>query len=457
MRILYYNWTPLGVPNVGGGVAVYMHNLLDYLQTKRGDIEVLFLSSGYYYDKKNVIYIKELGGMPKSYSIVNSPSIAPLGNMSYQRFAALLKDETLVNEFDKFIAMYGSFDVIHFQTLEGLSPKVLSLKTKYPHTKFIHSVHDYGCFCPNVKFWTNKGENCVLKNANCFHCHQHFGIVSLKQIILPRNGRKLGFAFRIFYKFRKESRRLFSAFSRRKALEVNSIYQQYRKSCVDNINKYIDVELAVSERVKEIVQMYGVKKEKVYVNYIGTKVAETSKGHCANHFDGSTLTLLYMGYSTKAKGFFTLLEALELIDPQLSKHIKVKLASKIADRSVRLRIDKLRVKFKNVIVYDGYSKKDFPIIFEHVNLGIVPPLWEDNLPQVTIEMIANGIPVITSRNGGAKELNSHPDFVFEDTNDLVKQIAKIYHHPQLLDDYWYYAKPLTTMEEHVSQLMRYYQ
>lgn len=35
MKILYYNWTPLHVQRVGGGVAVYPENLITSLSTAK--------------------------------------------------------------------------------------------------------------------------------------------------------------------------------------------------------------------------------------------------------------------------------------------------------------------------------------------------------------------------------------------------------------------------------------
>ena len=48
-----------------------------------------------------------------------------------------------------------------------------------------------------------------------------------------------------------------------------------------------------------------------------------------------------------------------------------------------------------------------------VDLGVVPHLWEDCYPQVTVEFVCNGVPVIVSNLGGAKEVSSQPDFEFD--------------------------------------------
>ena len=71
-------------------------------------------------------------------------------------------------------------------------------------------------------------------------------------------------------------------------------------------------------------------------------------------------------------------------------------------------------------------------------------------------MIANGIPVMTSRNGGAHELNNSVDFVFYDRDDLERKIEKIYHNRQLLLDYWDKSHSLTTMKMHIDSLKSIY-
>ena len=73
MKVLYYNWTPLNTPRVGGGVNVYLQNVLNYLiqHPDKHDIEPVFLSSGWMYDERLVPYIRKEqnilgGGCPRT-------------------------------------------------------------------------------------------------------------------------------------------------------------------------------------------------------------------------------------------------------------------------------------------------------------------------------------------------------------------------------------------------------
>lgn len=146
-KILYYNWTPLDSPD-GGGVAVYQRNLINSL----GGYDVTYLNSGYTYtfDKKLRLIEKTYPDYPdiKAFEVVNSPVLAPV-QQSIKNIDIYLHDESLYKLIRNFIISQGGFDVIHFNNLEGLSLKVLSLKKDFPDTAFIYSVHNYFPVCTN--------------------------------------------------------------------------------------------------------------------------------------------------------------------------------------------------------------------------------------------------------------------------------------------------------------------
>ena len=51
---------------------------------------------------------------------------------------------------------------------------------------------------------------------------------------------------------------------------------------------------------------------------------------------------------------------------------------------------------------NGYAKSEQGRLLGEIDLGVIPSLWEDNLPQVAIEYIASGIPIVASDAGGTK-------------------------------------------------------
>lgn len=463
-KILYYNWCPIEETE-GGGIAVYQRNLLDFFKGEGNNLEIspYFLCSGYYYDKKRQPYIRKEKSKyaDNVFSIVNSPVYAP-SRSPIDNFQCYLTDKTLYEIMDTFISVNGPFSAIHFQTLEGLSIDVLRLKEKYPDTNFIYSIHNYTLFCPNVMLWSKDEENCFLcKDCDCSKCMSDYQVPSTNTLKISRhlinsNHPKLYYYTRGYkYLSRKLKSRAFS----RGDVEQQRIFLAYRKRNIEAINRYVDVVLAVSQQVAHIAITYGIHKEKVQISYIGTKFAEQSVGKSITNVDIKPFGLLYMGYMRTEKGFYFLVDALETLSDELAKEIKVTFASKITDRKAYKRMIKLKERYADIAIFDGYSHEDIPNIIKGQHLGVVPVLWEDNLPQVTIEMIASGIPVLASSFGGASELNHLQDFVFNGGNkqDFEKKLNAILQNRQLLEEYWENCTVLTSMDKHIRELLNYYE
>lgn len=454
-RVLLYNWTPIEHYKLGGGVAVYIKNLMQYAAENRNDIEFVFLSSGFYYDSDNKrTYIrKEQDFMSfENYTIVNSPIIAPLA-FSISTLNRTLSDKVVINEIDTFIKNHGHFDVVHFHSFEGLTSSVLKLKEKYRNIKFFHSIHDYGILCPDIRLWTKRNENCLYSKYKfqCTNCVNNNSPLIFR-LVSEASTRSYEYNVPYYELIWNKIIRKYRKILHKYIPGSNRIYTRYRNFNIYNINAYSDGELCVSQRVAEIVKANGLKSEKLIVDYIGTQAAEKANYKCLNDPYSEYFTILYMGYTKIEKGFFEYLEAIERIPESEAKNINLIFASKIENESIQRRIEALKSRYHKVIVFDGYSHSDFPKIFSQVNLGICPPLWEDNLPQVAIEMVANGIPVLTSKNGGAHELNNHPDFEY--FHHQENNILTIMHNRDLLETYWEYAKKLTTMEEHMDNLIK---
>ena len=89
MKILYYNWVQFDDPEKrGGGVSVYLKNLISHLVNH--NIDVSFLSSGLSYNFiKKKIYIRktknQFGQKCKTFAMVNSHVMSP-GHFSFRNF-----------------------------------------------------------------------------------------------------------------------------------------------------------------------------------------------------------------------------------------------------------------------------------------------------------------------------------------------------------------------------------
>lgn len=461
MRILYYNWVQFdNENNVGGGVNVYQRNLIDYL-VNNTEYEIYFLSAGWKYNPfKNKAYINStvnmFGDRCKSFEIINSPIMSPAYAvfMNPQKY---IEDEESVELLDKFIIENGEFDVIHINNFEGISVNVLKLKKKYPNTRFIVSLHNYQLICPMVQYFQNH-KKCVCNDFDggkeCLRCAD--SLPSKKEYYkrvknyyygkIGKNFKFLKLPVRIACRVYQGRIEKYLGASKNMLPEQ---YVRFRKHNIECINKYADCVLAVSDRVREIIIAHGVNPDIVKTLYIGTKFAENELKHSVAQ-NSKPFTIAYLGYERVDKGFFFLIDALSKLDKNISKNINIVFA---VPKLHKKRLSKL-VDFNKIIVYDGYTHKELPSILENVNLGIVPVLWEDNLPQVAIEMVASGVPVLCSDLGGASELCASELFKFKagSIESFIDKLTLLSCQPELLKEYWKKHPDLVTMAKHKEEL-----
>ena len=466
MKILYYNWIQFdNEQNQGGGVNIYQRNIIDYL-IKNTEHEIYFISSGWKYNPLNTkTYIKKtqnmFGEKCKSFEIINSSIMAPAFAM-YMNPKKFIEDNGCYEIFDKFIKENGPFDVIHFNNIEGISVNVLRLKEKYPNTKFIVSIHNYQPICPLVQYFQNhntcicndfkNGQEClkcsdVKPNKKEYYKHCKYFYYDL----LRGKLKFLRLPFKLFSKFFKYRSRNFIG---SKETMIPNDYVNYRNHNIGVLNKYADLVLAVSDRVRQIIIKNGVQSNKVVLSYIGTKFAENELGYSIAK-NTEPFTIAYLGYERVDKGFFFLINALSKLDKEIASKINIVFAvAKLHKENIVGKLDK----FNKVIVYNGYTHEKLPNILKEVNLGIVPVLWEDNLPQVAIEMVALGVPILCSDFGGASELCDSELFKFQGGNqkDIIGKLINLVNNPYLLDKYWENHSNLTTMKNHIEQITKIY-
>ncbi len=468
MKILYYNWEQFDNPkHIGGGVTVYLNNLITYL-INNTDNEIYFLSGGFKYNPfKNYIYLKETKNIfdpkCKSYEIINSPITAPQYTNFYN-IEKYLNDTKTVEIFDKFIQEHGPFDVIHINNFEGISINVLNLKEKYQNTKFIFSVHNYQSICPLVQYFQNHNK-CICKDYNngneCLNClnvkirnktYLHGVREYIKEIIpwIEKNAiTKLlfkAFTSILSKPFQKQY------ITTKNNYQNGKIYKKYREQNIKLLNKYSDAILAVSDRVREIMIANGIKPEIIKTSYIGTKIAENALNKSRTDIT-NPFTIAFLGYARTDKGFWFLINCLKNLPEDITKNIKVVLAAK----GYKNAKEDLK-HFHSYEFYNGYTHHNLEKILQNVNLGIVPVLWEDNLPQVAIEMVANGVPILCSSFGGASELCSSDIFKFigADKRDFSNKLLNLVQNPNLLNEYWKEHTGLTTMKKHTEELYDIY-
>lgn len=498
MRILFYNWVDyLDDEKRGGGVTVYQRNVIRALADAE-DVEASFISSGISYDL--------LSGRPRwekvrhgpvenranRYEIVNSGVLSPSHHSFFNR-AQVSQPETAEVFFD-FMRRKGPFDVVHFNNLEGVPAEILKLKDHFPETRVVLSLHNYYPFCPQVNLWFQENENCrdYELGMKCHSClpHSHDErIVRLANAVafnLKKWGIRPGTRLfdRAFLPSMRLAKRLIAAYARlsmrgRKRLNLpaapprkveglahglltplslrNRDFQNRREDVVALINAHCDVVLGVSDRVCDVAAHFGVKPALLHTSYIGTNQAErfsqTAPKATILREDG-TLTLAYLGYMRRDKGFFFLLDALAALPAAHAARIRLVVCAARGDDGTMHRLAALSDRFAGLYYANGYSHEHLDDLLADVDVGLVPVLWEDNLPQVAIEMHARHIPLLTSDLGGAKELSNCAEMVFPSGSieGFAERISALLDGKITSEAYWKNAQSPVSMPAHLAEL-----
>lgn len=474
MRILLYNFVQPEEPGAGG-VGVYLNNLARALVGH--DHDVITLSSGDRYSptarEPRVEFIDDTYHRAV---IVNSPAIAPAAYSfgdpdTYLTSKALDFVPALLAE------RYGQIDVFHFQNIEGLTKSFfVTLREAFPDARIIYSAHNYHPVCPRVSLWYQDrvlctdyrdGLACTMCLAPVFdpgYIRGRRRLMWLEKAYPRAMGALMPalaaakYARRALVKRRGQADVIENPEAATPTSASSASYADFRRSNIALFADIFDQVLAVSKRTGQVIVDRGVPESKVAVSYIGTAHKATYLSSSKIADIGNELHLGYIGYMGTDKGFNFLLESLEKLPAEVARTMTVTIAAKNTFPERHARMERLRDRFKALRYFDGYTHANLDQVLAGVNVGLIPVLWEDNLPQTAIELVSRGIPVLTSDRGGAQEIAENDRFIFRsgDHDDFVDRMVRISRRDIALGDFWEQPMRVFSMDEHVEDLMRYY-
>lgn len=456
-KILIYNWVPFDNPGkVGGGVTIYCKNLIETILRYRPDVQVYFLSSGWAYDVTTTkCYFRRLsnvfGDRCRSFEIVNSPVPAAQDMLFYNPEFAF-ENEELKDVFSDFIQKNGPFSNIHFNNIEGLSLDVFDLKKEYPETRFVYSMHNYVPICmTGFYFRRDKHCNCAPDHtaADCGKCIDRDDNRKIRTQMVNRAKVNIPDVDR----YNDDRWALKFGFEKLDLIRDESLLYEYTVRAKRAINENMDIVLAVSDRVRALAEENGIDPKLLRTSYIGTKIASYQVGY-STAAEREYFKVAYLGshLDYEEKGYPFLIDSLAELDEEHAGEIDLVLTTTTWGRDEWLQ-DKLK-NFHSVEIIHGYTHADLTNILRGVQLGIIPVLWEDNLPQVAIEMVALGVPILCSSAGGASELCSSEKFRFEAGNqkEFLDKLTYFTEHRDEVKEYWDNHKGLVTMKMHFDEL-----
>jgi len=502
MRVLIVNWVDhLDRQGRGGGVAVYQRNLVAALRA-RGGVEVTTLASGLVHGfRAGPPRVVPLGGAGSGrFQMVDSGVLAPahadFGN------PAQIDHPATAAAMAEFLAATGPYDAIHFDNLEGLPASVLALGRAWPRTRVVLTLHNYYPFCPQVNLWQDEVRACTDDRggaacATCLPLRPDRRVIRAAYALESQAERlglgpgTLAFDRGIHPAIRLGWRSLRALRGRPPGAPVpapspepspdpstapapdgrpaamtqagsdGAAFAARRAAMVDLINRHCDQVLCVSDRVRQIATGYGIRPDLALTCPIGTPQARAwTRTHPRPRFlaDDGTLRLAYLGYMRRDKGFGFLLQALAALPRATAARLHLTVAARTGPPEMMAALAALAPRLASLTHHQGYGHDDLDRLLDGVDLGLVPVLWEDNLPQVAIEMHARHIPLLCSDLGGARELANCPDLVFRagDLADFARALDRVLSGNLSPADCFHNARPPTDPDRHLAALLAHW-
>ena len=290
--------------------------------------------------------------------------------------------------------------VIHFHELQMHTASLIDVAAAagIPAVKMMHNYYD---LCPQRDLMYKGEERCFdfREGEKCNGCLHAFierrvftkifkhHLYSIFVAPLPKwLFKPLSY---VYHKIKSDAPEKFRSREEMAAL-MAAQYLDRRKFFVERLNKLAVVQCS-SVRSAEIFAGYGVKKEKINIIYPSSKLADMIKKKPLRD-DSLPVVFGYIGGSQPAKGFNVLLGAFALLD-----QTRAKLIIWSTEKNIAIP------KGLNIEIRGHYKTEEVEKVFNEIDVGVVPSIWDEAFGLIGIEWRKAGIPVIGSRIGAIPE------------------------------------------------------
>ena len=478
LRVLFCNWIDWRDPGGrGGGVAVYQRNMAAALAGS--DIEAGYLVSGLAHDLRPGAHPRwrqrrgQARGPSRHWEIVNSGVLAP-GHAAFGDARQISHPPTEA-AFGDFLARTGPWDVVHFDSLEGFPAGVMGV-AHAAGCRVAVMLHNHYPICPQVNLWQRERRSCTDfdQGRACIGClvdpQPGHGARRLNMAISGHLAHLGGTGAVDMWRDVQRGLRKGLGHVHRHGGAGDSgpaappdparaaAFAARRLQMVGLINRHADVVVCVSGRVARIAAQHGIRPDLLQVARIGTPEAgryHQSVPRALINAQGR-IHLAYLGYMRRDKGCLLLIETIEGMPDDLASRIELTVAARGGLPEDEARLQAAAGRLAVFRRQDGYRAEELDRLLGAATLGLVPVMWEDNLPQVAIEMHLRRIPLLTTDLGGARELLDCPDLVVPagDAGAIRARLRAIVSGHITQARIWNHARAPVTMDEHLAVMAR---
>lgn len=322
-------------------------------------------------------------------------------------------DPSYLDFYSKLVAEKAN--VYHIHSLLGIDIRFAELFSE-SGLNYIVSLHDYNLICPRV-FMVDK-YNEVCRKVDLSKCSSCIGMVE-----------QFDFVMRVMNKLKITT----------PTIACDRIYK--RSHFLSMLLRRASFVLPVSSRVGEIFSDFTKSNQKVIT--IGNDTAYITPER--NKKITSKINVAFLGSFTRIKGAELFIEICKKNNNPLLNFCFYGRGDK-----------KLLEQFKAVGGKDfgPYNATTLQKILNGIDIGAVLSIWEDNGPQVVMELLNNAIPVLGTQRGGIPDfINSENGFLFEPDDGVYSALNWLNSlTPDLVQKYHENIQKLKTPEQHYHEI-----
>lgn len=385
VKILHYS---LGLPPYRtGGLTKFSMDLMKQQIHDGHDVTLLWPGEMSFLGKKTRIKpYRKIEGI-QSYEVKNP---VPISYDEGIKNPDIFMEPGDINCYRKFISFITP-DVIHIHTLMGLHKSLLDA-AKERKIRIVFTAHDFFPICPKVTLFRN-GQvcDCINTYKNCQSCNETaLSIWKIKLLQTPFY-RKIKNTS-IIKKVRKQHRSDY--LSGKKCINPKTHISEASRPYIElrghysSLLDYIDIIHYNSFNTRKIYEKYLGKRDSKVISITHSDIKDNRKKKV---FNDDFLKITYLGPESEAKGFFFLKSSLDILWNE-RKNFSLKIFFQTDEISPYME------------VHNSYIYPQLEEIFKNTDILAAPSLWYETFGFTVLEAISHGVPVIITKNVGAKDI-----------------------------------------------------
>lgn len=303
-------------------------------------------------------------------------------------------------------------DIFHVHTLMGLPVEIIDF-LKEKGVKILFSTHDYYGLCPKVNFINQDNKLCPGANpALCAACNKN---APGKLFLQLRNSKyllkyKSKLPHHIYINNSSDADKQELGVTQSEVEKYKRLLEYYKDTFLKF--DYFHFNSQVSEQVfKSCLDI----QHSVVIPISNNNIRDNRK---RKKFDTQKISIGFIGSINYYKGFPLLKKVLiELYNEGLQNwELKVWGAGEGLDRDCEL------IKFNG-----RYSADKLLVVFDQMDLLVVPSVWKETFSFTTLEALSFGVPVLVTENVGAKGIvnDYSADFVIPVNEVALKKKLRV--------------------------------